>query len=102
MNDDANKVDAGIGQLPRLVGPFVIRLHNRRVIVGPDPAGGDEIGILWKRLEGREVKRKFVKLSQEAAEATVCLLLEVLKSRPTAGIIRVPGQPNVKGHTPAE
>jgi len=63
---------------PRLIEPLAIKLHNRRVIVGPDPNGGEDIGIWWKRLEGREVKSTFVRLSREAAEATTLLLIEAL------------------------
>lgn len=85
MSEAKNSIQGFVG--------YRMRLKNRRVQVGHKPAD-DGVCIVWTKLKDGKPCDTVVTLSQEAAEATANLLLQVLSERPSAGILYLEGQPN--------
>jgi hypothetical protein len=85
MSEAKNSIQGFVG--------YRMRLKNRRVQIGHKP-DEDGVCLIWKKLHEGKPKETVVTLTQEAAEATLTLLMEVLRERPSAGITHIQGQPN--------
>ena len=59
---------------------YEVKLHNKRVR-GVVHDGGN-VSLLWLRLDGRALTTTQVTLTRESAEATLALLVNLLKENP--------------------
>ena len=65
----------------RLINGKIVKLKNRRVIIG-EIEGSADYGVIYKNLVGwRDIRTTKFCLSQEAAIATAGILTELLEKR---------------------